>query len=367
MGLLSGMAAGFGQGMAGIGDDMLRQQKQDEQDRIWRERYATQQDGRNDSAILKAELMASRAAAGGGGSGGVSLDEMNAVATDPKYQALRATAGGTTTDRIQAADSIRGGAAGVSDAEMGPSQDGKDGKRVYRPNEAESLLADSRKSFFDVMGIRSGKMKDTQEGLTEERSRELSDDYVDSGSQRSAEGVLLSKGKDLRGANGGSAVDGTVPKGSVGESERAKNFAAGRASDADAAATKEGKGTATNIAKVDTDAEGYMVHTFRNGKTERALIDGQPVKSGRYEERIDKATAALAKDINFMSKSPAEKRIAAAESIRSTVSEQAPAAKSDAKPAAIDKVAASAVKADMQAGKITREEALKRLKALGYN
>ena len=301
-GILSAIASGFGQGAQAYGTAMQREAEQKERERQQFALLNARQDDTQENMRLKAELAAAKAG------GGKAIADPRALATAPEYDEFRAAAGGGTVAQEQAARAIRQGGAAVSDTEMGPAPAGRDGKEGYRPGQAQALLSKARSNLFAAVGLADpGHADDLQKSLTEEQNRKNVDAYK-GGDNRAGSAALLGQGKDPYASNGTNSVTGSAGTGTLAEAQRAEAFGKANQANADAKQTREGSGTANNVAKTFAGEDGYMVVQYRSGKTERMMIDGKPVRSMEWSKRLDKVDADLAKTMDGKFLTPEERR-----------------------------------------------------------
>lgn len=320
--LASGVAEGAGRGFAQEADLTerrnaaleLQREKQAGALELARQRELDRADRERDNIALRAELAGAKGSAGGKG-GGFNLFQI-AMDTPPEKQgavveAVRAFQGDDAANVM-----ARAFGRGLPSQEVNPSAGDfarfdRGQTEVLPETTRQPVSVDAEKGRIGLQRLLAlvtdpGKYDDFAKGEARTLGTDAVRSALDSGKDadlRKAGAVNMAlEGKDRFGVAGDTAYDKAgIEAGKatdVGRSKINENNASAAEHAAKAKNEREGTGTKANtLQSTQVDGNGYLMGVYRDGTVKRMVDDsGQPITAAAFEQRVDRAAAALLKD-----------------------------------------------------------------------
>lgn len=219
-----GALAGLGQGIAQVGQNMLRDEDAAQRQQLMLDRQMT---------LLEARLAAK--GAGGGGAqpnGNLSFEQLQAITVDPKMRGALRVAGGM--DPAAAGDLATMESGGTptitvpraaSQAQVRAIDNGASATEVsapkYAPVQEAQVYQQGYQSLRRALGLMNvGHAKAIADAEGEEQQNAYARDFAETGKPGAARGALLTAGKDPFSNEGTDMGTGLPTKGSVADARR---------------------------------------------------------------------------------------------------------------------------------------------------
>lgn len=399
MGVLSaallGGAQGFGTGLAQVGGSLMQEALIEARER---ERLAREE------AILnrRAELTSAGVLGVPRGTSGSRSAAARGVQTpplDPFNPVDRATAafhGATPREHLDVAAQLAQGnrpmgpATQIVDDEYGPQT--IQGPQ-YTQGQEQVMRENAARAFFTAtLGRDPGHADDLAKGYATMQGARMAQDYARSGDLRSAEGALITQGKGVMDATGSSVITGRAAPGSEAEAKigllgaqvttegarqkllgaqvGTEHAQAGKYGAEAGEARAKTKGAEAEVKDKDVNQAIRVVDQARSKYTPEIsrIMQSPEFQMARNQDERD----ALLAPIEARIQSDPEYKAAVANRDRmmalarkapepaQPTGSKAPAAKQP------DMARANTIKAELRAGRITREQALAQLRAIGF-
>ncbi len=303
-----GALSGLGQGIAMVGQNMLRDDDAAQRQQLMQERQM---------ALLEARLAAKGAGAGGGGqpNGNLSFEQLQQIAADPNMRGALRMVGGLSpveiadtaameagrppTVTLQQGGTVQRapGAAAARAADYGDTSNTVQVPTVeglkYTPGDQEGLRVRATQALRRALGLMNpGHAKAIAEAEGEEQQNAYARNAATDGNPGAIRGALLTAGKEVFSPQGTDLTTGAAANGSIGEAERAKDFAHasyyGRQASEDAP---------KKIQSSYVDAQGNRTILFKDGT--RTVLG----KDKTYQSMVQREADALAKSVHGLGKS----------------------------------------------------------------